>query len=350
MSAKSFQAALALILCLSLLLGTAVAQIDKSVGVDCENLVADVKQVQMWLNATSDLSGGPELPLAVDGKAGPAMIAAIKRFQQMQLGFENGCVKPAQMTELRLLRLNGIDVLLGHADTPEEFELAKFTTTFMNIVVLVDGKQVSVRPPYHINTGNRKSNAAKNRESNPEVQKLIERSVGAGSATVGKATPDQIRNFLQAAIDAKLVDPMTPQGMRSFLATYGISTDCSGLASRAANLLSPQNPLDVVNLANTAYLAKLTAIPAPSDLRAGHMMVKGGSHVRLLTDVDVSPAGIEFTTLESTASRVYPDGDGISERRWRFPNMADFSALQELKEGSFQSASASDTSYIYTTK
>ena len=350
MFTKGSKAALTAMVCFRLLVGEAAAQIDASVGVNCDNAAADVKQVQTLLNAISDISGGPETPLIVDGKVGPATLAAIQRFQRTQLGFEDGCVKPGEITELRLLRLNGIDVLLGDADTHEEIELAKFTTTYMNIVVIVDGKKVSVRPPYHINTGKRKSNAQANRNDNPEVEKLIERTVGVGSATVGKATPEQIGNFLQAAIDAKLVDRMTPQGMRSFLAKYGISTDCSGLASRACNLLSPENPLDVVNRANTAYLAKLTLIAAPSDLKAGHMMVKGGSHVRLLTDVDVGAEGIEFTTLESTASRIYPDGDGISERRWRFPSSDQFSGLQELKKGSFQTASTSDASYIYTKK
>ena len=79
-------------------------------------------------------------------------------------------------------------------------------------------------------------------------------------------------------------------------------------------------------------------------------MVKGGSHVRLLTDVDVTAAGVEFTTLESTASKLYPNGDGIGERRWRFPDPQRFEQLQEWKGSQFVDASSHDQAYIYTSR
>ncbi len=326
------------------------AQIRQSVGVNAVNQSADVETVQRMLNSISDISGGPEVALHVDGKIGPATIAAIKRFQTTQLGFQDGQVDPGQHTELRLLRLNDIHEVLGTADSDDEKTLAKFTTSFTSIVVAVDGRSVSVRPPYHINTGKRKTDAARNRQDDPKISELIEKTVGRSGAILGKAIPEEIQKFLQASIDANLVTPLTPDGMRAFLAKYGISTDCSGLASRACNLLSPVEPLDVVGKANTAFLAKLTQVASPSDLKAGDMMVKGGSHVRLLTDVDVTPAGIEFTTLESTASNVLANGDGVGERRWRFPRVEDFTDLEQVSAGSFVQASLSDQSYIYTRK
>lgn len=330
--------------------GVALAQIESSVGAGGENRPDDVRRIQALLNAVSDVSGGPQEPLAEDGKSGPQTIAAIKRFQRMQLGFEDGRIDPQHKTELRLLRLNGKHVVLGTADTDRERQLAEFTSTFANIVVVANGKNMSVRPPYHINAGRRKNRAEANRQANPAVAQLISASVGKGSATVGKATPTQIRDVLQAAIDANLVSPLTPDGSREFLAKYGLSTDCSGLASRACNLLQPNNPLDVVNRANTAYLARLTAIASPAALEAGHMMVKGGSHVRLLTDVDMTAGGVEFTTLESTARSVFANGNGIAERRWRFPKPSEFSQLQEKKGKNFEPAAAADQAYIYTTK
>ena len=229
------------------------AQIQSSVGVDGVNQSADVAAVQHMLNSVSDISGGPEPALDVNGKVDPATIAAIARFQKTQLGIQDGRIDPRQHTELRLLRLNGIHQLLGTADTDDEKKLAEFTTSFANIVVTVDGKFVSVRPPYHINSGDRKANAARNRQENPDVSELMKKTVGNGGAALGKATPAEIQQFLQAAIDAKLVTPLTPDGMRAFLAKYGISTDCSGLASRACNLLSPVEPFDVVGKSNTAY-------------------------------------------------------------------------------------------------
>ncbi len=326
------------------------AQIQRSVGADGVNQSADVETVQRLLNSISNISGGPDMDLDVDGKVGPATIAAIKHFQTTQLGFQDGKIDPRQNTELRLLRMNGIHEVLGTADSEDEKKLAEFTTSFSCIVVAVDGKSASVRPPYHINTGKRKAKAEENRRDDPTVANLLKKCVGNGGAMVGKATPDEIQQVLQSAIDANLVTPRTPDGMRAFLSKYGVSTDCSGLASRACNLLSPVAPLDVVGKANTASLAKLTKVSSPADLKAGDMMVKGGSHVRLLTDVDVTPAGIEFTTLESTASSVLANGDGVGERRWRFPKLDEFIDLEQASADSFAEASESDRSYIYTRK
>ena len=66
--------------------------------------------------------------------------------------------------------------------------------------------------------------------------------------------------------------------------------------------------------------------------------------------MDITPAGVEFTTLESTASSVLPNGDGIGERRWRFPDGGEFSDLELVSGDSFAKASASDRSYNYTRK
>lgn len=346
-------ASLALILCL-LVPHSARAQIEGSVGAGGKNRMEDVKQVQAFLNAVPDLSGGPLQRLDEDGEVGPKTLAAIKRFQRMQLGiedgFEDGRIDPQGKTELRLMRLAGKHVVRGIADTEVEKQMAELTSAFAKIAVTVDGKTVFVRPPYHINAGRRKARAEANRKANPEILKLLSDAPETVEVANGKATPDQMRRFLQAAIDANLVSPLTPQGMRDFLATYGVSTDCSGLAARACNQLYPDAPLDVVNKANTAYLAKLPGVASPADLTAGHMMVRGGSHVRLLTDVDVTPGGVEFTTLESTASKVFPNGDGIAERRWRFPNPRQFDQLQEMKGSQFVEASSSDQSYIYTSR
>lgn len=326
------------------------AQIVSSVGVGGENREGDVKRIQVLLNSVSDVSGGPKTRLEEDGDIGPRTIAAIKRFQRMQLGFEDGRIDPGARTELRLRRVNGQHVLLGGADTPNERRLAEFASTYLSIVVTVDRKKIAVRPPYHINAGQRKTDAVANRKANHAVGKLITDTLGAGEATIGKATPEQIQEFLQAAVNADLVTNPTPDSLRSFLAEYGVSTDCSGLASRACNLLNPDHPLDVVNKANTAHLATLGAVESPANLKAGDLMVKGGSHVRLITDVDMTPHGIEFTTLESTAGRIFPNGNGIGERRWRFPNDQKFAQLQQWQRGAFVEASQSDEAYLYTSR
>lgn len=326
------------------------AQIGKSVGEGGINAPFDVKTIQQLLNKVSDLSGGPIAQLAENGLIGPDTNAAILRFEKWQVGSSDGRIDPGFATDLRLQRLNGHHVVLGKADTADEKKLAEFTSTFANIIVKVDGKNVSLRPPYYINAGQRRADALANRNANPAVKNLITQEFGNGGATLGKATPGEIKSFLQAAIDSDLVANKKPDGLRAFLAKFGISTDCSGLAARACNLLKPANPLDVVGVANTAHLATLTKINSPAELKAGHMMVKSGSHVRLITDVDETANGIEFTTLESTASKVLPNGNGIGERRWKFPNKQQFENLELRKGSSFQVASDEDKSYLYTTK
>ena len=339
-----------LLLFLSLCTSSAKGQIQQSVGKGGVNRADDVRLVQKWLNQVSDLSGGPERPLAEDGRIGARTIAAISRFQQFQLGFSDGRIDRGQHSELRLMRLNGIHEVLGTADSPEEKKLAEFTSQFSVILVSAGGKAVAVRPPYHINAGKRKARAEDNRAAAPVVQRLIRNTLSSSEAAVGKAKPDQIRRFLQAALDAGLIASQTPDDMRAFLAKYGISTDCSGLASRACNLLDPTDPLDVVNKANTTFLAKLRRVGSPIRLSAGDLMVKGGSHVRLITDVDRTESSIEFTTLESTASEVLPNGNGIGERRWRFQSANDFSGLQLKRGGKFVDAAEADAAYIYTRK
>ena len=335
---------------LSLCTSAASGQIQQSVGKGGVNREEDVRLIQKWLNQVSDLSGGPVQPLKEDGKVGERTIAAISRFQQFQLGFSDGRIDRGEHTELRLMRLNGIHEVLGNADTPAEKKLAELTSEFSVILVSVDGKSVAVRPPYHINAGKRKARAEQNRAASPAVQRLIRNTLSSNEAAVGKAKPVQIQRFLQAALDTGLIESQTPDGMRAFLAKYGISTDCSGLASRACNMLDPIDPLDVVNKANTTFLAKLRRVGSPIRLSAGDLMVKGGSHVRLITDVDRTESSIEFTTLESTASEILPNGNGIGERRWRFLSANDFSDLQLKRSGKFVDASESDAAYIYTRK
>lgn len=338
------------LLFLNLFTTFAKGQIQQSVGKGGANRAADVHLVQKWLNQVSDLSGGPEKPLAEDGRIGAKTIAAISRFQNTQLGFSDGRIDPGQNSELRLMRLNGIHEVLGNADTPAEKKLAELTSEFSVILVSVDGKSVAVRPPYHINAGKRKARAEENRAASPAIQMLIRNTLSSNEAAVGKAEPAQIQRFLQAALDTGLIESQTPDGMRAFLAKYGISTDCSGLASRACNMLDPIDPLDVVNKANTTFLAKLRRVGSPIRLSAGDLMVKGGSHVRLITDVDRTESSIEFTTLESTASEILPNGNGIGERRWRFLSANNFSGLQLKRGGKFVDASESDATYIYTRK
>jgi hypothetical protein len=70
-----------------------------SVGRNARNDDADVEVVQRLLNAVPTLKGGANPMLQIDGWCGPATIAAISRFQVVQLkGFSDGNIQPGHST------------------------------------------------------------------------------------------------------------------------------------------------------------------------------------------------------------------------------------------------------------
>jgi peptidoglycan hydrolase-like protein with peptidoglycan-binding domain len=76
--------------------------INNTVGEKGANAPDDVFMVQMLLNQVPAQEGGPNPQLNVDGLVGPKTIAAIRKFQRSQLGFEDGIVEPGKKTITRL--------------------------------------------------------------------------------------------------------------------------------------------------------------------------------------------------------------------------------------------------------
>lgn len=70
------------------------------------NRAPDVETIQVLLNQVPALNGGPQPLLDVDGLIGPKTIGAIRKFQQTNLGFQDGRVDPNQKT---LAKLNEFD-------------------------------------------------------------------------------------------------------------------------------------------------------------------------------------------------------------------------------------------------
>jgi hypothetical protein len=252
--------------------------------------------------------------------------------------------------------------ILGVADSETEKKFAEFTKAISNIVVTVDGKEVVVRPSYHINAdskkANRKSDAEAARKGNAKVNKIIKEEFSSKEqygGKLGKATPEQMRKFLQRAIDEKLVDDTSAKGLRDFMAKYGISTDCSGLAVQALNYIRDSDLVrdateekEAVDNSGTGTLAGYTVVNKPSELQAGDLMVKSGDHVRLITDVDVEGSIIYFTTLESTASETVSSfGHGVGERRWRFNDGGQFKDLELFEGSEFVKAGDLDKKFVY---
>lgn len=83
-------------------------------GVAAANAADDVFVVQGLLNNISSEGGGASPRLAFDGQSGPRTIAAIRQFQQTQLGFQDGRVDPRGRTIDLLNEVAGVRCVRLH--------------------------------------------------------------------------------------------------------------------------------------------------------------------------------------------------------------------------------------------
>ncbi|BDS13274.1 peptidoglycan-binding domain-containing protein [Aureispira anguillae] len=342
------------------------ALIQQSVGLGGVNALEDVQAIQKILKE----NWGYAIP--VDGKMDDKTVQAIRKFQYRFAGSiqnqdsridVNGNTLKYLVGDLKPTMPKTEDGIIGGAESPLEKKMAEFTKVFTGIQIEVNpGEFVSVRPPYHINIGKRLKRVLAARKANPKVKRVI-LGLGFGGG-VGKATPAQIETFLEKCIAKNLIKDKTSQGLHEFLSTYGVSTDCSGLAVQAANFLldgDMERPKlsqrgEEVKITNTAGIQQHPKVASPKQLRAGDMMVnykrKGTStyHVRIIIDVDEIENSnvLEFTTVESGSSSDLGDGgDGVGQRRWKFPDKTKFENIQILKGNNWIRANASDQAYTY---
>lgn len=349
-----------------------------TVGKGGKNDKGDVALIQKILRE----DWGYNIPL--DGEVKDTTIQAIRQFQHRYAGItknQDALVEPDGNTikyltgELKPVEPYTKDGIIGGAETKLEKEMADFTKAFSGIRIEVNpGEWVVVRPPYHINTPSRKKKALENRKTNSKVHKIIKSM--PGNAQVGKASIDQIEDFLNQCIAAKLIPEKdkTSQGLHEFLKKYAISTDCSGLATQAANFLLDNDlergkeetvkPFHTGAMRghggkqNKTQKKKFPKVSSPEKLRAGDMMVyrqekpmasSSNGHVRIIVDVDISDEEVLFTTVESgSRSDVGDGGDGIGQRRWKFPDKTAFKNLKLLDGNKWKTPSSKrDTGSSY---
>jgi hypothetical protein len=220
---------------------------------------------------------------------------------------------------------------------------------FMALPVRIAGAAVNVHPPYLMNvpsignasqcpatapnvTVSRLCTALRNRAAAPAALRTLINGL-PNRVRVGKGTPKEIRDFLQAALDAGHVrtalglarDP-TAADCRDFLIRYGIGVDCSGLVAQALNRLAAEvgiaDRLDVGNT-NSAALkgsaAGFTTVASPAELRPGDTMHLPG-HIRILSRAERRGGNIHFKTAESRAGSgtiASPGHVGPADAYWR---------------------------------
>lgn len=340
-----------------------IVPIQGSVGRGGTNNEADVRMVQMILSQNWGYN------ISVSGNCDDPTIQAIRRFQHRYAGMtgsQDARVDPNGTTWSFLAgsRTPAVgyseDGLMGGAETDREEQMAEFVDSYTNIEINIgNGETAHIRPPYHINLDWRMRNALAERRKAPRVNAII-RTLGYGGSD-GKATPAQMKSFLETAISQGLVSDTSSQGLYNFLAKYGVSLDCSGLAIQAANYLiegdmdrSSDGTSETIGIMGTSGIQNQPKVGSPADLQAGDMMVnyrrRGTStyHVRVITDVDRSGDGIQFSTIESGSSNNLGDGgNGVGQVRWEFPDATKFENLQKLTGNNWARAGRSDQAYTY---
>src|SRR5688572_4487254 len=101
------------------------------VGANARNNDIDVETIQKLLNNVPPPIGPPSPLLAEDGDCGPLTIAAINRFQQKALGFQDGVIEPNRNTHRKLSDLAG-----SIPDIPSRRELAEGLVPIVQPIVL----------------------------------------------------------------------------------------------------------------------------------------------------------------------------------------------------------------------
>ncbi|HMV65980.1 MAG TPA: peptidoglycan-binding protein [Myxococcota bacterium] len=242
-------------------------------------------------------------------------------------------------------------------ETDTEKKLKAFFDAFNGIPIKVGSKDgeaqyVDVIPPYHINAFERGPAALRERANNPAVNDLIKQLPTA--AQYGKASPGDVKKFLELSIEKGLLTDTSQKGMRNYLAKYGVSTDCSGLVTQALNYLTdgnltyeksdPLNPMNVGSGSLKGGQGQFAKVTAPGSLTAGDTMHIPG-HIRIVIETDVVGDYVVFRTAESTPAEdvVEPgvsDGvrgknadGGVGDVHWRYKKDGDFSGLERSTDG-----------------
>lgn len=271
-------------------------------------------------------------------------------------------------------------------------EITKTFEAFAKVSVTVRGtaekavvppRTVRVHTPYVINAGKGASNFSKKifagiekARSQKAVRKFFdhvaskESGLGGWLALHGKATPENIRDILQEALDQGTIQPQdaehpTAEEMESWLRKHGVGVDCSGFVSQALNNAmakgwaasgregdAPQFKLGSTGTGSLkggkgkfAKVGSSKECTGPKCLQPGDTMSIPG-HVRIVVSVEPSDGSVEFTTFESRAGN--SKRVGLDEARWRYPKEDTFSGLEvERGDGAWKTVTGKGAKPTY---
>jgi hypothetical protein len=247
----------------------------------------------------------------------------------------------------------------------EEF-LQRFSNIPVQVPVEADSKSttttVFVHPPYFLNTI-RTENSRKRLEKAKANRKAAtgkenKAPVKASSAALtGKTTPEEMQRILQEAVYSGKIK--TPRGkkhldgedLRKWLIKYGIGIDCSGFVSQALNEVMAEmhehlgmstealRPLHKGSGQLKGGSAGFAKVKEPRLLQPGDTVHTPG-HIQIITHVEQTTAGIEYTTAESHSGKT---DAGPDRAVWRFPDGTKFDKLMQFEDGKWQEAKVTPT-------
>ncbi|WP_137896344.1 M15 family metallopeptidase [Ramlibacter sp. 2FC] len=240
-----------------------------------------------------------------------------------------------------------------------------FLAQFMGIPVRIGSQTVRVHPPYFMNahassaaaTRERHRIAGEHRAAAPTALRALIAESRFAHARIGKSTPEMLRELLQAAdaagllqADATVNRQPTAQNLRRFLQHYGLGVDCSGFVSQAINKLIGLFPnaaaADRIAAPHSTSSAALKGgqgsferVTDPAQLCGGDTMWLQG-HIRILAWAERRGDRIWFCTAESRSSnpsdigpavyywRLVPDAQAGAQnfRGWRLERSGDLNA------------------------
>jgi hypothetical protein len=211
------------------------------------------------------------------------------------------------------------------------------------------------RAPYYLNTGRtansvRRIETAQQNRATPEFRRL---RVTANVLT-GKATPNQIRDVAQRALDEGLIHGRNgrrrpnDEDVTEWLRIHGVGIDCSGFVSQALNrvfsviLGDTSNPFHY-STSQFNTLRDMLLVSRPDQLRPGDTMNLSG-HIRIISHVERNSSGVYFTTFESRAGT---GSIGVDQNYWRYPNQDQFEGLEIRRSNGYAPAGPTDSASTY---
>ena len=222
---------------------------------------------------------------------------------------------------------------------------------YMELPIRVAGVTLVVRTPYYKNADPKKvdCSAPANRTQIRYCKALAQRRAAPAAlraliarptyrfARAGKGTAAELRDLIQAAVDADLLardpsvdGPVDADGCRRFMIRYGLGLDCSGFVAQAINRLidlfpgaTPgdriADPHDTGSDSLHAPSDGFRRVRHVEDLCPGDTMWLEG-HIRIIVSVRASGDRVYFETAESAAgdgTLQSPGSTGPGFKHWR---------------------------------